>query len=300
MRFIASITMLISAVAGVSVSAQAQSIKNFKPSSAWALDYGDDYCRLMRDFSDGKETVGLFLERTQPGPFTRLIVVGDAVRLFRGAQEIGYRMYPAGGPRTTPRLRFQTASGHQYLNLGVTTFMDVNPPALGTPPVVPPPYSRKGEVDLAATITGIAIEGGLTAPVLMETGPLGDAASALQACADDLIASWGLDAEKHKALARPAIPARPTAGWIASDTVPFTDFEKLSGGNNEIRVIIDATGKAMSCHIQWPSLSAAINEKICSSVIEKAEFSPAVDQSGSPFPSYWTTSVFFLLPPFGG
>jgi hypothetical protein len=272
----------------------------FKASSAWALDYGEDYCRLMRDFSNGQETVGLFVERTQPGPVMRLVVLGDGVRLYRGSQEIGYRMSPSGAPRTVQRLRYQTADGQQYLNLGPTILADVPAPVPGAPPAMPSPYTREGETALAATITGIALDRGLVDPVVLETGALGEAAGALQACADDLVASWGLDPVAHKSLTRPAMPAGPTAGWIASDAVPFADFAKLAGGNNELRMMIDASGKPTSCHVQWPTLDVAVNSGICTSVMGKAKFLPALDREGQAIDSFWTTSLFFLMPPFGG
>lgn len=299
MRYFTSISSMLAVLVGAAAPSAAQDARVFKASSAWALDYGDDYCRLMRDFSDGTETIGLFIERTQPGPVMRLIVVGDGVKLFRGSQEIGYRMHPSGAPRTTQRLRFETGSGQQYLNLGPTTFADMPAPMPGAPPAMPPPYTRAGEAADAAKIAGVSLDRGLVSPIMMETGALGGAAEALQACADDLIASWGLDADKHKQLTRPAMPAAPTAGWISGDTIPFGDFAKLAGGNNDLRVMIDKTGKATSCHIQWPSLDAAINERICKSVMEKSAFMPALDQQGEALDSYWTTSVFFLMPPFG-
>jgi hypothetical protein len=283
----------------VASPATAQDVHVFRASSAWALDYGDDYCRLMRDFSDGTETIGLFIERTQPGPMMRLIVLGDGVKLFRGSQEIGYRMLPSGAPRTVSRLRFETGDGQQYLNLGPATFADMPTPAPGAAPIMPPPYTREGETSLAATVVGIALDRGLVSPVVIETGELAQAASALQACADDLVSSWGLDAERHKHLSRPAMPSAPTAGWIAGDTIPFGDFSKLSGGNNEFRVMVDRSGKATSCHIHWPTLGETLNEKICRSVLEKSVFMPALDEQGEAIDSYWTTSVFFLMPPFG-
>jgi len=300
MRGTLSIVCMLAALAAPMAQLQAQDAKVFQPSSAWALDYGDDYCRLMRDFSDGQQTIGLFIERTQPGPIMRLIVVGDGVRLFRGSEEVGYRLAPSGAERKVPRLRSLTSDGEQYLNLGPTTFADMPAPAPGAPSAMPPPYTRQGEVASAAQMTGIALQHGLTSPVRMETGSMGEAAGALQACADDLVASWGLDAEKHKGLTRPAFPAKPTAGWITANTIPFADFSKLSGGNNELRVMVDAAGKPTSCHVQWPTLGEAINRKICASIMENGAFTPALDRSGEAMDGYWTTSVFFLMPPFGG
>jgi hypothetical protein len=300
MRYSLATLLGLAAFLGWIAQAHAQDAKVFMPASAWALDYGEDYCRLMRDFKRGDETVGLFLERTQPGPLIRPIVIGDSVKLFRGAQEIGYRLVPAGAPRTVQKLLFQTSDGQQYLNLGPTLFLDLPLPTPGAPPAIPPPYDRRAEADQAGKVTGITLDRGLTEPVVIETGSLRDAARALQVCADDLLTSWGLDAEKHKSLSRPAIPAKPTAGWLAANTIPFGDFAKLSGGNNEVRVMIDAQGKAISCHIQWPVLSPEINKSICASVMEKGAFVPALDQGGEAIASYWTASAFFLMPPFGG
>lgn len=300
MRSFVSTVSILASLLAPTAKASAQDAKVFNASSAWALDYGDDYCRLMRDFSNGDETIGLFIERTQPGPIMRLIVIGDSVRLFRGAEEVGYRMHPSGAPRTTQRLQFRTSDGQQYLNLGPSAFGAMPTPTPGATSALPPPYSRQGEVTLAAKITGIALDRGLTNPVLMETGALGDAVGALQACTDDLVVSWGLDVEKHKNLTRPAMPARPTAGWIATDTIPFDEFSKLTGGNNELRIMVDKAGKATSCHVQWSTLSETINKKICSSVMKQSAFIPALDEAGSQMDSYWTTNVFFLMPPFEG
>jgi len=298
MRYVLSAVSMLAALVAPVAQLRAQEAKVFRPSSAWALDYGDNYCRLMRDFSDGKDTIGLFVERTQPGPMMRLIVVGNSIRLFRGSEQIGFQLAPSGAQRMVPRLRFE-ANGEQYLNLGPTMFAELPAPAPGAPPPMPGPYSPLDEVEAAARVTGIALQHGLATPAFIETGSLGEPAAALQACADDLLASWGLDAEKHRSLTRPAMPARPTAGWIAGDVISFQDFAKLSGGNNELRVMVDRAGKPTACHIQWPSLGEAANRKICDAVMQKGEFVPALDQLGQAMDSYWTTSVFFLMPPFG-
>ena len=279
--------------------AQGRETKVFKATSAWAVDYGDDYCQLMRDFSDGTDPVGLLIQRTQPGPIMRMIVIGDSIRLFRGSQEVGFRMAPSGSSRTVPRLRYVTNTGDQYLNLGPTTLADMPTAAPGAPPPMPPPYTRQADVAAAGQITGVALTHGVTSPILIETGALGEATDALQACADDLLASWGLDAEKHKGLRRPATPDRPSAGWIARDTVSFSDFTKLAGGNNELRVMVNAAGRATACHVLWPTLGEETNRTICDAVMENGTFLPALDQAGQAMDSYWMTSVFFLMPPFG-
>ena len=89
-------------LAGPAAHVQAQEETVFRPSGNWTADYGDDYCRLIRNFTDGTREFSLALERLQPGAQVRLIVVGEGMRPFRGAEQIAYQFLPAGssGKRT--------------------------------------------------------------------------------------------------------------------------------------------------------------------------------------------------------
>ena len=280
--------------------ASAQDAEVYRPDTAWAMDYGDDYCLLMRDFTNGEDTVGLLFERIQPGPMFRLFVVGDSVRLFRGADQIGYRTLPSGSPRMAPRVVMRAVDGQQLLNLGPTALADMPMPAPGAPPAPPRPYTRDGEKAAGANVTGLLLQQGVTRPIRIETGSMEAPIAALQACADDMLNVWGLDVEAHQSLQRPALPAGPTAGWIQSNTVPFSEFTKLSGGNNEFRVMVDASGSPTSCHVHNATLEEAANDDVCNLILENGEFMPALDSSGQPIDSYWMTNVFMLTPPFGG
>src|SRR5690606_26293157 len=96
---------------------------------------------------------------------------------------------------------------------------------------------------------------------------------------------------------RRAAPANQASTWLPQGTVAMGDFARLSGGNNELRVMVDAAGKPTACHVQWPSLSASTNDTICKSILANASFTPAQDASGQAMASYWTSSVFGLMAP---
>ena len=91
---------------------------------------------------------------------------------------------------------------------------------------------------------------GLVSPVRVETGSLRAAIEALQACADDLLTVWGLDAEKHKTMTAPPIMNPNPDGVLPQGTVPFSEFGKFSGGANQVRLLIGADGKVTACAIQ--------------------------------------------------
>lgn len=283
------------------VQAEAQDTGSaFEPESPWALDYGDDYCRLARSFSNGSESIALALERIQPGPATRMVLVGDAIGIFRRADQIGWRFTPDGSERQSPYSRSQTPDGQQMLIFGGVTVEPFTPPAPGSPPTPPPAYDRAKEQAQAKGKTGFILERGLTAPVSIQTDDLEAPIAALQACADDLASTWGLDPEKLKTQQSPAIPEGGGAGWLPQGTIGFDDFAKFADGSNQVRLLVDAQGQPTSCNVHWPVLDTSTNEKICKTLMDTAAFEPAKDADGNAIPGYFVTSPTFLLPPFRG
>lgn len=283
----------------VSPAAQAQDAASFNANSAWAADYGDDYCRLIRSFSDGKDEITLVLQRVQPGADTQVLLIGNAIKTFRGATELGWHFLPNDAERKTRYTRSETGDGQQYVRLDGVTLVPFAPPAPGTPPG-PPVYNRAAEEAAGKTMTGLIVTSGLTKPMRVETGRLDAPVAALQTCTDDLLKSWGLDAEKHKTLSSPAIPQLGTEGWLPSGTIPFSEFAKFAGGGNQVRLMLDTNGKPTACHIFSPTLSKALNDTICGILMEKATFTPAKDAGGTAIASYWMGSPMFLGAPMGG
>lgn len=307
---------------------QAQDAQTYTPDSAWALDFGEDYCRLGREFTNGSDRITLLLERTHPNANLRVILIGNSIRLFRGSNTVGWRFLPSGGERTGQKVVQETGNGQQYLNLGNAMLAEF--PGFGAGPgggggpgagggfagIVPgaPMYSREMERETAAGINGISLEGGVTNQIQLDTGSLARPIEAMQACADDMLTYWGLDAEVDKTLTRTVVPgdgtapapepgqfpASPSQGWIAQNVVGFEDFAKLAGGGNMVRVMVDATGKATSCAVHLPALDAGTNATICEQVLANAKFQPALDANGQAIDSYWVTSPMALTPPFGG
>jgi hypothetical protein len=278
--------------------AQAQEETVFRPSGNWTADYGDDYCRLIRTFSDGTRDMSLALERLHPGGLVRVIVVGEGMRPFRGADQITSQFLPSGTPAKLRYVRSETADGKSFVSFDPV--MLTPPPAPGAPPGPPPMYSREREREAARGISGFLLTEGLISPVRVETGSLATPVGALQDCADDLLKVWGLDPEKHRTMtATPVLNPNPQ-GVLPQGTIPFTEFSKFGGGANQVRLLIGADGKVTACAIYTPSLSQTLNERICSLAKERASFQPAKDADGQPMTSVWMGSPMFLGPPFPG
>ena len=296
------------------LAAQARDEANvFRPSGNWTADYGDDYCRLIRTFTDGEREFSLALERLQPGAQVRLIVVGEGMRPFQGADQIGYQFLPVGAAGKARFARSETVDGKAYVSFDPVALA---PPSGFTPPAPgaassPRMYSRADEQAAARGITGFVLAEGLVSPVRVETGSLGAPIGALQACADDLLTVWGLDAEKHETMsAMPIMNPNPT-GVLPRGTVPTTKYYRLGGGGlqvrgltgsgaNQVRLLIGADGNVTGCTIISPSLEPSLNERICSLAKDRASFQPARDAGGQPMASVWIGSPMVLEPQFRG
>jgi hypothetical protein len=271
----------------------------FKASGPWSLDYGDDYCRLARNFSDGANTISVALERIQPGPFARLVLVSAAIKPYRTAHEIGWHFTPSGAERKTRYTVSATGDGTPLYTFADVTIAPFTPPAPGTPPA-PTLYDRDKEQAAAKGLDGLMLDSGLTSPVKVETGDLAAPVTALQTCADDLAGTWGVDPAKLKNAKSLAVPEGGGVGWLPSGTVPFADFAKLGGGANQVRLMVDAAGKPTQCAVHWATLDKLVNDKICATLMANAKFTPAKDSEGQPMAGYWVASPMAMMPPFRG
>src|SRR5690606_31219615 len=98
----------------------------FTRDGSWVMDAGDESCQLMRVFTNGDDQISLALERNKAENQVRMILVGNAIRTFRRAEEIGYRLLPINDQRTARYISSQTPDRQSYYNFGMVT-MGTNP-----------------------------------------------------------------------------------------------------------------------------------------------------------------------------
>lgn len=79
--------------------------------------------------------------------------------------------------------------------------------------------------------------------------------------------------------------------------MPFDQFARLTGNDNQVRVMVSAAGEPTACHIHFPTLEEEVNDRICEQIMENAEFQPALDAQGEAIASYWLVPVFVLFGP---
>lgn len=296
---LAAFAVTISASASITAGASAQETPEprvFTRAGQWQLDAAENECRLARVFTNGTDQIALALERNRADNLVRLVLVSGAIGTYRSAEELGYRFMPSGDQRSARYITAEMADGQTYYSLGNVLVGSIAPLAPGaTPPAGPPLYDRSAELEYAAAITGIEINAGLTTPVRLETGSLRGAITALQACTDDLLLTWGVDWEKHQSLTRRVAPVGNAWDWIPDGVIGFQDFAAFAGGRNPFRVLVSADGRPTACAAQWVSLSEDKNQRICAAIMEHGQFTPALDAAGVPVASYWMVDYLFGL-----
>lgn len=269
--------------------------QRFTPSGPWAMEYADEGCRLIRNFSDGKAALTLALERFAPGVSLRVGLTGTDLRLDRVAGEVSYR-FGEGGPQKGEFLETILADGRKALLLPDATLIGrdelvrlvkTNPSDDGMQPVL------KAEADGAKGISALTFLRGFEQPLSLDLGAMSAPIKAMQRCVDDLVVGWGIDlARLLKAKRYPAQTGNPY-NWITSRDYPPNMMKAGLGGLVRVRLIIGEDGAIAKCMVEV--LSPGEFEKlVCDNLAKRAKFTPALDAEGKPMRSFWARSWRFI------
>jgi Gram-negative bacterial TonB protein C-terminal len=268
--------------------------------SPWNVNYADDYCRLAGKFGEGEETVVVFFDRYGPEQGFRLTLSGAPME--------------TGGQRDSVLVQFGPAEAEQPLpymkgNLGRDAALVISGSARIAPPTAEEQDAiRKKKFDDAwidlqpidparfAAVRYLKVGKPLSKPVVLETGSLRKAFATLDACVDELVASWGVDVEKHKNLKRAVTPKESPGRWVVSEDYPTKMLNAGQPAIVEFRMNVGPDGVPTQCHIQTTTRPKEFDDAVCGSLMRRAKFDPALDSDGNPISSYWRNRVTFLIP----
>ncbi|MBK6412005.1 TonB family protein [Sphingopyxis sp.] len=267
-------------------------ITTLEPSSKWNVHYADDYCRLARNFGTGDQSITLLIDRFAPSSVFRLNLVGPPMK--RSAAD------------GTATIRFGPDLPEQKLDFYMGDFGEGQPAWIFRSGVYlrPAPASAAGVIPAPAiiaendeaSVTEIGIGRPLRKPVRLRTGSMKGAFTALRTCTDQLLASWGVDAEQNRKLSRPAKPMSSPATWLRPNDYPPDMIRKYQPGLVQFRLVIGEDGRPKSCHIQQSTNPEGFDAAVCKALMRRAEFEPALDENGRPVASYYLNLARFMVP----
>lgn len=270
-----------------------------KPSSKWQVNYANERCRLGRQFGQGNQTMLLFIDRFSGYDDFRLTIAGklvktrlqkgDAAILFGPAEQEQQLPYLIGNLADDPALVFtrsvRVASFTAEEQLAIKNRRDNE-----DVDIQPVSQERKKAVKY------VRIGKPLKKPVMLETGSLGAPFAALDTCIDNLVASWGVDVEKHKTLSRELTPLQSPGKWVVSSDYPTKMLTIGQPALVNFRLNVGADGVPTACHIQATTRPKEFDDAVCKSVMKRARFLPALDAKGQPLASYYQNDVYFAIP----
>lgn len=272
-----------------------------KPSSNWVIEYEEDSCRLIRTFGIDDDKVVTIFNRYGPNEDFRLTLAGDPVKVSVNARHTNVQFGPTEAAQELTFSRVRFGKEMPALMFSGTTSLSPRPPqsAMGESGEADAEEAskfREISAERKAAITYLSVDGSLRKPIKLELGPMDKPLAALSTCVDELMTHWGIDVEKHKTLSRNVIPEGNPGQWINAKDYPKDMLFQRQPALVQFRLSVDETGAATECHIQKTTRPKKFDDAVCESLMNRASFLPALDESGTPIKSFYRNTVRFQLP----
>lgn len=261
----ACILMAGAAALGATAPAAAQAIAG-TPESRWEIDYGATKCRLLRHFTLAGQAYRLEVDRGWTLGGFNWGLYGSALPVYSSAASIEIEL---GAGR-----RHRAQADSYVAKTGDERVIRWNDP--------------DGVVFDALREGGL---GHLTGPQKLDVSPslpnVGAAIEALETCENDLLASWGFDAERSRSLAIRPRPAGDPGKWVTRGDYPFYDAVNNNEGMTTFLLTIGADGATTGCRIIESSGFRSLDAKTCELLLARAVFLPAEDREGRAVQSFY-------------
>lgn len=118
---------------------------------------------------------------------------------------------------------------------------------------------------------------------------------AVRACLDNLLASWGVDANTQKSLTREPMPVGNPGDWLKSSDYPQKMLDQGMNDSVNFRLTIDAVGMPTACNVLTMESRPEFIKATCDKLMQRARFNPALDAQGNPVPSIYVSTVIWTL-----
>jgi hypothetical protein len=288
--------MLFAALGATTGLAEGKAAPHFTPTDPWAMDHANDGCRLTRNFSDGRSQLTLAFERFTLEPTLRLRLTTNALRPFppKGAAEF---QYDDAMPRTSELLTAVLIHGGATFRLPAASLIPSEDLQRASPTAALKsalPDLLKSETEIAEHVSAITISKGFQKTIVIDLGSMVQPVKAMQQCANDLVAGWGVDISRLLTQSRPATPANEVFNWVTPDDYPANMAMFGFGGLVRARLIVDADGTISKCMVDTTK-QGQLQQLVCDNLLKRAKFTAALDADGKPFRSYWEGTWRFSM-----
>lgn len=286
-----------------------------RPASSWVLDYGENSCRLIRNFGDPAKPTILLFERASPASGLSMVAIGATLKSSDSQENVTARFLPVDDLKFDNGLPAKSKAHKDpavlWSRVGFSPIIELKaavPEKLKKAMLAAHSGERPAPTDLAERATSEAERDALTAkvtaieiaarkdrPVILETGSLGRPIKMLGECTRHQLKGWGVDPEIEAKIVRPAWAPSPHQ-WFSTNDYPASMVEKGQESVVEARLLVDASGKVTSCASLTHVAAPAFEKAVCDAFTKRAKFAPAELADGTKVPSYYIITTRFVLP----
>ena len=122
------------------------------------------------------------------------------------------------------------------------------------------------------------------------------AARVLRDCEEATLRYWGVDVEARARLQRQPRPVKPLAGLIGYQDYPADELSKGVSGRVTARLVVGKNGRIATCTIVASAGNAALDQRSCALLSERARFEPALGPDGRPAEGTYIARVSWAAP----
>lgn len=260
-----------------------------EPLSPWNIDYGEQKCRLSRLFGPRETPHLLYIEQNAPAALFTLAVAGPE---FARVQRDRTFKLGIAEDQTAREISALTAEFGK-IGRGMITkrkrLRELVPRNAEEAPWTSAQLSPKE----GAAIKRIVFARPNRATVL-ETGELGGAAQAMNACTEDLLIEWGLDPAQHKRYQSAEILNQQAIAQRIFDTYPRKALMNDEEGDFSARLIVEADGTVSDCAVDGLTVNEALRPELCK-YLREARFEAALGADGQPIRSFYMLEISYRM-----
>ncbi|NTZ43466.1 hypothetical protein G7A66_10320 [Altererythrobacter sp. SALINAS58] len=288
--------ILLASIAAALVTAPAQAKTIIlAPSSKWAISFDDEGCRLARIFGEGDNQTTMVMIRRRPGSSgDYMVLAGKPVGEIQERHGVEVGFGPGTDVNETSPYRGSLGEIEPVLIFSSVSIRPENTPSRLDQSEEDQAALRAESRKLADGVTYMIVAD-RSDELRFDFGSMKEVNTVMDDCANGLIEAWGLDAEKHASAMREPVPLN-AEDWIRTSDYPMKMVRAGQPAIVNVRIIVGADGSPTECHIQSTTRPKAFDDAVCSSILKRADFDPALDAAGKPMKSFHQTTVHFMIP----
>ena len=269
-------------------------VETLEPTSAWHLDYGVEYCSLVRTFGSDEAPLVFRVDSFGNLPFYDVTLVGAQVP--EGWQVYDMALQGSADAKRRDFYAYPGVTDGGASIKGVYTFTAkefISPEQrkrgrpFGMPMILGDVVDQAYEA--ATDRLDFLFRGGKT--LSLKTGSLAAPMKAMRTCIDDLQRQWGVAPETRRNLYKVPAPAK----MIGRDLWNFyrgSGLYREQAGMVPFRVKVAADGSASDCVVQAPSVSKELGKAVCD--LFSKDYRPAEDAENRPVESIYQSTIMFV------